>query len=189
MSYGIDTFFTSALLKSESNEEYQKFHAAFERECAPRNIIEAMYVAEIAFVSWRMLRLQRAEAGIISAAFEPALQNLLMPVSGYVDIEGQLLARGWFSEAKAKTKVRQLLAERGLHEAAIEAEAIRLSLGSLEIIEKMLAAAVSRRSRLFRSIEDYRASFAKEVRAVSDRAIESGGEVFNLEDFSDKKSA
>ena len=91
-------------------------------------------------------------------------------------------------------KVKQTLAERGLDETAIEAEALRLSLGSLEIIEKMLAAAEARRSRLFRSLEECRASSAIEVRpvldrAISDRPIESGGEVFNLEDFSDKKSA
>ena len=188
MSREIDAFFTSALLMSESKEEYQKFHAAFERECAPRNIIEAMYVGEIALVSWRMLRLQRAEAGIVSAAFEPALQNLLVPVSGHIEIETRFLARGWFLDEKAKIKAQQVLAERGLDEAAIEAEAIRLSLGSLELIEKMLAAAELRRARLFRSIEDFRASFAKEVRDVSDRAIESG-EMFYLDNVADKKSA
>ena len=192
MSYEINAFFKPALLMSESKEEYEKFHVAFERELAPRNIIEVMYVAEIAFVSWRMSRFERGEAGIINAAFEPALQNLLMPVGGYIAIDTQFLARRWFSEEKAKAKVQQLLAERGLHEAAIEPEALRLSLGSLEIIEKLLAAAEARRSRLFRSLEECRASSAIEVRPVSDREISDRviqGEVFNLEDFSDKKSA
>ena len=194
MSYEIDAFFTPALLMSESKEEYENYQAAFERELAPRTIIEATYVAEIVVVSWRIKRFCRAEGGIINAAFEPALQNLLIPAGGYIAIDTQLLARRWFLEEKAKREVKQTLAERGLDETAIESEALRLSLGSLEIIEKMLAAAEARRSRLFRSLEECRASSAIEVRplldrAISDRPIESGGEVFNLEDFSDKKSA
>ncbi len=35
MSYEINAFFKPALLMSESKEEYEKFHAAFERELAP----------------------------------------------------------------------------------------------------------------------------------------------------------
>ena len=86
--------FSPGLLTSRSKELYQKFHAAFEHEVAPRNIVETMYVAEIAFLSWRMLRLHRAEAGMISAAFEPALLNLLMPVSGYIQVKRDFLQEG-----------------------------------------------------------------------------------------------
>ena len=55
-------------------------------------------------------------------------------------------------------------------------EAIRISSESLEGIDRMLAAAESRRSRAFRNIEDCRASFAKTIRNASDSALQESGE-------------
>ena len=91
------------------------------------------------------------------------------------------LSERWFNDPAARTEVIEVLGEFKLDESAIEAEAIRISSASLEGIDRMLAAAESRRSRAFRNIEDCRASFAKTIRTVSDRALQEGTEPLTLQ--------
>ena len=91
------------------------------------------------------------------------------------------LAQRWFNDRAARTEVAQILGEIKLDESAIEAEAMRISSTSLESFDRLLAVAELRRSRAFRNIEDCRASFAKTIRTVSDRALQEGGAPLTLQ--------
>jgi hypothetical protein len=59
-----------ALLLTESKDDYEALQASLEHEIMPRNFVESIYVADIAALSWEILRLRRARAGIINANFE-----------------------------------------------------------------------------------------------------------------------
>ena len=91
------------------------------------------------------------------------------------------LAERWLNDPAARTEVAEILGEFKLDESAIEAEAIRISSASLEDIDRMLAVAELRRSRALRNIEDCRASFAKTIRTVSDRALQESTEPLTLQ--------
>jgi hypothetical protein len=163
----------SALLMTESKEDYEALQASLEREIMPRSFVESIYVADIATLSWEILRLRRAKAGIINANFEKAIVNLLEPLLGmFGSNEANGLARRWFTDSKAKKEIAELLGGVRLDEFAIEAEAIRLSSTDLELLDRMLSACEARRNRALRSIEDYRVGFAKTVRESSDRELQ-----------------
>ena len=152
-----------------------------------------MYVDDIAVLSWDILRLRRCKAAIVNAAFKEALGDLLDSLGktnwGIPErIEREALVRDWFSEPNAKKAVSEILARYNLDEFAIEAEAIRSRSEDLEVIDRMLTSAESRRNKALRCVADYQDRFAKQMREVADRVIE-GKTVVQLENRSARRSA
>ena len=169
-----------------------RFRDAFDQELKPRGIIEQMYVADIAYLAWEILRLRRCKAGIIDAAFLQALERLLKQflrqpggVNLHVREEAERLARAWFSGPAGKRDVEQLLKDFQLDETAIEAEAVRCSIDQLEQLDRLLASLESRRNKALRCVAEYRGGLARQLRESSDRIIE--GKVLKLEQAPSKK--
>jgi hypothetical protein len=181
------------MLSSESADDFKALREALEDEIKPRGIIERMIVAEISNIVWEIRRLRRFKPAIINMAIMSALQDLLKPLlsepDDFADRAGQKadsLSRGWFTDPQAKKEVLEILATFQLDESAIEAEAFRRSSADIERIDRMLASAEARRNKLLRSIVEYRASLAQQLRESSNRMIE--GKVFRLEHRPDKES-
>ena len=65
------------LLITESAEDFASLSAALAQTIKPRDVVEQMYVDEIAALSWEILRYRRCKAAIINAAFKGALEDLL----------------------------------------------------------------------------------------------------------------
>ena len=169
------------LLLTESQSEFDDLAASFRREILPSDVIEQIYFDDIIASVWEILRLRRCKTVIVNIAFKKALRALLETLLNYNYSRAEDLAKRWFNDPAARTEVAEILGELKLDESAIEAEAIRISSASLEGIDRMLAAAESRRSRAFRNIEDCRASFAKTIRTVSDRALQESTEQLTLQ--------
>ena len=146
-----------------------------------RAIVEQIYFDDIVASVWEIRRLRRCKTAIMNIAFKEALRALLEPQLDYDDDRVNDLAERWFNDPAARAEVVEVLGELKLDESAIEAEAIRISSASLEGIDRMLAAAESRRTRAFRNIEDCRVSFAKTIRTVSDRALQESNEPLTLQ--------
>ena len=188
-------FLKPPLLITESKEHFASLSAALEQEIKPRGIVERMYVAEIAYYIWEILRWHRCRAAMINAAFEDALERLLVRLLGYVSAdspEGEeraALVRDWFSEPHAKGGISELLAQWHLDKSAIEAEAIRNQAAQLAGFDQMLSLAKSRRDKALRRIADCQdRRFAKQLRDASDRVIE-GKTVVQIENRSAKRTA
>ena len=64
---------TSPLLLAESEDEFDRIRGAFDQELKPRGIIEQMYVTDIVYLAWEILRLRRCKANLINAAFVAGL--------------------------------------------------------------------------------------------------------------------
>jgi len=62
---------------SESKAEFDRIRDALNEEIKPRGIIEQMYVADIAYLSWEVLRLRRSKTAIVNLAFRAALKDLI----------------------------------------------------------------------------------------------------------------
>jgi hypothetical protein len=73
------------LLMTESKAEFDRIRDALNEETKPRGIIEQMYVADTAYLSWEILRLRRSKAAIINLAFRAALKNLIRSFCGSLD--------------------------------------------------------------------------------------------------------
>jgi hypothetical protein len=182
----------SPLLITESVDKFERIRDAFDQELKPRGIIDQMHIADIAHLTWEILRLRKCKAAIINSAFRVALEDLLTQIlrepGSYKHLirnEAEELASGWFSDPAVRKQVSELLRGFQLDQSAIEAEAIRSSLADLEQIDRLLASLESRRNKALRCLADYRGGFARQLRESSDRIIE--GKVLALENTSGKK--
>lgn len=129
---------TAPLLITESKDDFKRILDALTDEIKPRGIIEQMYVADTAYLSWEILRLRRSKAAIINLAFRAALKNLITQLSRQpgqhtfqLGDQPDELARDWFSDPNVKKQIANLLREFEMDESAIEAEAIRHSTDDL----------------------------------------------------------
>lgn len=177
------------LLITESEDEFDRLREAFDQELKPQGVVEQMYVADIAQLTWEIIRLRRCKAGIINVASLQALEELLTQLlwvpGDWVEDKAKRLARMWFLDQADKKQVKQLLKNFQLDETAIEAEAVRRTIDQLEQIERLLASSESRRNKALRRIAEYRGSLGRQLQDSSDRIIE--GKVLSLEQPLGKK--
>jgi hypothetical protein len=183
---------TVPLLITESKDDFKCIRDALAKEIKPSGILEQMYVEDIAYLVWEVLRLRRSRAGIINAAFRAALESVLdqcftppaFALTGF-ESEAAELARKWFTDTSAKKKVSEVLRRFGLDEAAIEGEAIRKSADDLERIDRLMASAEARRDKALVCIAQYRGDFGALLRDSSNRLV--GEKVPQIENASSKQ--
>jgi hypothetical protein len=119
------------VLITESADEFDTLHKALEQDIKPRGLIEHLYVADISFIMWEILRLRRCKAVIINVALQPALKDLLTQFlrendyADFVEDNADDIARKWFTDQRIKKILSELLGQFQLDESAIEANAIR----------------------------------------------------------------
>jgi len=168
------------LLSSERLADFQALLDAIKREVKPSGIIEEIYVNDIAWFVWEILRLRRCRIPIIKASYPDALRELLAnvtkkPMEFEINAEdrGLELAENWFASERGKDEVRKILKQFDLDESTIEAVAIRRSARDLEKVDKLLMALEARRDEALASLADYRSSLVRQRRKNSDRLLEA----------------
>ena len=166
------------LLITESKAEFDRVRDALNEEIKPRGILEQMYVEDIAYLSWEVLRLRCSKVAIVNLAFRAALKDLitqLLREPGQqiyeLGVQSDELARDWFSDHNVKKQIGDLLREFELDESAIEAEAIRRSADDLERIDRLMASAEARRDKALVCVAQYRSDFGALLRDSSNQLI------------------
>jgi hypothetical protein len=175
------SYFRPALLRTESEEDFEKLFDELKRDVQPATFIELMYVRDIAVIMWDILRHSRDKANIINNAFRTALTNLLQPIllppsasGAYIHetlLSAQKLAYDWFYSQEGKDQVSELLQEAGLDIRAVEAEAFRLRLDEIERVDRVLTGLEARRDKALRSIIWCRENFATKLQQSSERIL------------------
>jgi hypothetical protein len=174
----LQLFSKTPLLITESEQDFSALSAALTQEIKPSGIVERMLVADIAALDWEILQLRRCKVAIVNTVFKDALSEIVYRLAGEPEMGTpkrewvEAVTNDWFSRPEARKEVLQLLRQFHLNEWAIEAEAIRISFSEIEMLDRMIASLESRRNKALRSIAEYRDSFAKKVREVSNRVIE-----------------
>jgi hypothetical protein len=181
---------TAPLLITESKDDFKRIRQALADEIKPRGILEQMYLEDIAYLSWEVLRLRRARTGITNAAWRDALESILEqclrePGRYAVGGEARKLAHDWFTDSNAKKQVVEVLRRFGLDESAVEGEAIRKSADDLERIDRLMASAEARRDKALVCIAQYRGDFGALLRESSNRLV--GEKALQLENASSKQ--
>jgi hypothetical protein len=173
------SFLPPVLITEDANEQREIWRALIQ-EIKPTNIIERMYVADIASIAFDTLRLRRSKTEITNIGFRAALQDVLTRLlrepgqdGWYVPREAENLALQWFTSKKAREEVSEILSKFGLNEAVIEGEAIRRSATDLDRLERMLNSLEVRRTRALCCVAEYRASLAHQLRETTDRIVET----------------
>jgi hypothetical protein len=173
------------LLSAESADEFAALRKQLENEIHPEGPIDQIYVDDFATLIWEISRLRRYKNIMINncrlAALQKILQQLLCcpPDSNDSDViyfhahAAEDLARSWFDNKKAKTRVAKLLRKFQMDEGAIEAEAFRLCAEDVERLDRMLTAAEFRRDKALRSIAEYRQLLSKQLRQAGDQILDN----------------
>jgi hypothetical protein len=172
------------LLSAESADEFASLRKQLENEIHPEGPIEQIYLDEFAIIIWEIWRLRRYKTVIINNARLEALQKILEqllcrpdydPDSDFIYVHSRAaedLARSWFDNKKAQTRVAKLLRKFQMDEGAIEAEAFRLCAEDLERLDRMLALAEVRREKALRCIADYRQILSKQLQQAANRILD-----------------
>jgi hypothetical protein len=174
---------TAPLVMTESKDEFKRIRDALADEINPRGILEQMYVEDIAYLVWEVLRLRR------SSAFRKALERVIeqcLREPGRLNVgkEADQLAHNWFTDPSAKKEVAEVLKSFELDETAIEGEAIRKSADDLERIDRLMTSAEARRDKALVCIAQYRGDFGALLGESSNRLV--GEKVQQLENAARK---
>jgi len=188
-------FSLSAVLITESADEFARFHEALTHELKPEGTVIHFLLDDVAALMWEIRRYRRAKTVLINSAFRPALKNLLQRVcrapgeAGYqVEALTERLAHQWFGiDQRAKEQVLQKLAYFKLDDYAIEAEAMRIVAPDLEKFDRLLASLEWRLGKALRLIAEFRGGFERQLRASVERIID--GRFLALGDASKKPPA
>ena len=103
---------TAPLLLTESKDEFNLIRDTLNDQIKPRGIIEQMYVEDIAYLVWEILRLRRSKAAIINLAFRDALTEVVTQLlrkpgewKHQLKDRAEKLAREWFSDPDVKKQI------------------------------------------------------------------------------------
>ena len=183
---------TAPLLLTESKDEFNLIRDNLNDQIKPRGIIEQMYVEDVTYLVWEILRLRPSKAAIINLAFRDALTEVVMqllrkPGEYKHELKDRAddLAREWFFDLNVRKQIAELLREFDLDETALEAEAFRKSADDLEGIDRLMASAEARRDKALVCIAQYRGDFGALLRESSDRLVD--GKILKLEHAGSKE--
>jgi len=175
-------YFRPALLRTESEGDFEKLFDELKRDVEPATFVEGIYVRDIANHSWDIIRYSRNKAGIINNAFRTALAYILRPILlpagadylthiGEANLRARKLANDWFYGREGKDEALAVLKKADLDMAAVEAEAFRLRLEDIERVDRLLTAAGVSRDKALRAMAWYRESFVKKLQQSSERIL------------------
>ena len=143
-------------------------------------MVEQLYLLDYAELTLEILRLRRWKMALLNTNFVPALETVftqLLHQSGHnygeASATAKDIAHRWFIDKKVKKYGARLLRQCGLDESAIEAEAFRKSADKIELIDKLLASAESRRNKIIREMATYRNGLAQQLEKSANRIIEA----------------
>jgi hypothetical protein len=99
------------VLPTESAEQFESEHLAFERAIKPRDKIEQMHVEDVSYHNWKTSERRRIGFAIFKAALIEALYDLLTRQLGVRDSgNAQILVERWArGDSGAKVEVIEIL--------------------------------------------------------------------------------
>jgi hypothetical protein len=171
------------VLRTESDADMAKMLADISEGIGPVDVFERIYVRDVAFYNWEMMRYQRIISATLNnalrRALERILQRILIPYSIFMKPEifvesrksSERLSHGWLIDPEDQRRVSALLKESGFDGSAIEAEAYTMVSDQLEIAHRMLKINEEGRERALRSLAKYRKRLAADVRRNANRIL------------------
>ena len=181
---------TSSLLITESADEFAALLAALQQEIKPNGIIDKSIwrssgdrLGDPAIAPLPNRHRQQRLPGCVAKAAQTSVADPRHEPDSE-QARASALADDWFTSQRGKKEVLAILRRFDLDQAAIEAEAIRLSWSYLELVDKMQMSFRSRLDKALVSVAAYRDGFAKLVRQSPGLILENdSNDVVRLENF------
>ncbi|HME86366.1 MAG TPA: hypothetical protein VKG91_17925 [Roseiarcus sp.] len=161
------------LLPAEKEADYAATAGRIVGVARPRDAIKEFLIRDVIDLTWEVLRLRRAKAGILRASMDGGVYDALGGV-GYAFADRSTLSDSWAAgDDRARKKVDAILAKAGLTTDEVTAKTLERKIDVFERIDRMLASAGARRNNALREIDRHRDAAGAAVR----RAIDEVGDV------------
>jgi len=156
------------LIAGESGDAYDDLLARIRAAVEPADMLEEIWVRDVADLAWEVARLRRIKASLMRACAHEGLSTALrsLEVRNYY-----VIASRWFAgDAEAARIVDAALAAAGLTIDAVTALTVSERIDEVERIEKMTNAAEERRDGMLRELEGRRAELAARLKLALNEA-------------------
>jgi hypothetical protein len=167
-----DLFGKPAFIKGEVEDRYWRLHAAVEADIKPKGIFDRIMIRELTDKYWEELRYKRGSAALIDSAHVEALASLLSPIYQHkmtLTTAAKAAVNFYGADPKAKKEVTTVMTQYGITEAMIQAKAIQIIGGTLQLLDRMINNRELSR-RILRKENERRLSVVDNVPAASDSA-------------------
>ena len=143
------------LLPGEKEADYATIAARIVSASGPGDAIEEFLIRDVVDLTWEILRLRRAKAGILKSSMGDGVRNFLFSVG--LALESTTLSLGWAAgDDCARNKLDAILTRAGLTIDEVTARTLESKLNSFERLDRMLASAEARRNNALREIDRHR---------------------------------
>ena len=174
------------LLPGENPTQYEALLRELVRKTKPKDVVDAIFVKDILDLIWEAQRLRRWRRQILHQARFDAAKSLITPLIEYknrgrVTMDGPhldehevtQLVLGWLQGHPTYVSAfEKILQSRDLMPGDVTAAAFEEVLDKIERIDRMAAAADTRRDGLLREIERKQASLSQQLRAASEEVLD-----------------
>jgi hypothetical protein len=151
------------LLRAEDATLYDALFARVVAAAGPRDPFEWLLLKDYADLAWEIFRLRRAKAGLVNGEHRRAAMAMCRKLG--INLA---LTTEWHSNPEAKPTILKRLADCGIDEEIVTAEAIVGALQRLGALDAMIASAETRRNAMLREIDYHRGGLAARLRAAPD---------------------
>jgi hypothetical protein len=161
-----------ALIPGENSAAYEVLRAQITEGVKPCDIIEEIWVRDVADLVWEILRLRCMKANLLSGYAHEGVREILWTIT---ENQQTAAANGWAArEPDAIEHVEAALAKAGFTMDTVMALTLSQRLRKVERIERMIMAAEMRRNATLQEIRRHRAPFSERVRrTVADAELAS----------------
>jgi hypothetical protein len=155
------------LIEGEDAAAYDELLTRISTAVKPADILEDIWVRDIADLVWEAFRLRRLKVNLMTATAHQGLRAVLAPLVNWSERDS--LAEAWAArKPSAIERVDKVLASAGLTVDAVMAETLSLKLDDIERIDRMIAMAEARRNAILREVDRHRETLSQNLR----RAVE-----------------
>jgi hypothetical protein len=156
------------ILERESLDSYNALHDRVRSAVAPADVIEELWVRDVADLSWDVLRLRRLKSKIFATQAYRGVKAILSPRFDHSHqhaSQQHALVGGWVAREKSSIKqVDKIMGQAGFDREDIEAATLAASIDYFERIDRLMLQAEARRNAALSAIERRRDGIARRLR-------------------------
>jgi hypothetical protein len=166
------------ILFGEKQVDYVTLATRIAAGARPTDAIEEILTRDVIDLSWEVLRLRRAKAGLMRAAAGDGVRKILSTIghkdSALLLLKGASFAEEWASgKESTRLEFKLMLKKAELTMDDVMAEALASKIESFERLDRMLASSEARRNNALREIDRHRAALGAAMRQAIDEVQEA----------------
>ena len=132
-----DFFGEPALIEGESKELYSLLRAEVIKVIQPKDVFGWMMVDDQTDKYWEEHRYKGGAAALIEGAYPKALESLISPFCQIPEVPSQVVSDYYGGDKKTKSAAAVRVAKCGITLAQIQAKAIQIVGGGLQMMDRM----------------------------------------------------